>query len=100
MEKANVVHKRLNSRRKGLEGRGQERMAAIVGEFIKTGENAAESVGAITLELLEDMRRMTICPAADSGWPAHANCKAEGDRIDWLVHGVYMERDDVETGGP
>ena len=88
-------HKRWNKRRNGLEDVGANHMAAAVGEWIEAGENAPDALGKITLEDLEENRRMALCPSADSGWPGHAECRAEGDRIDWLVHGVYMVRDGV-----
>lgn len=52
-----------------------------------------EHLEGVTWSELEDIRRMTRCPAADSGWAAHAECKDRGDMIDWLVPGFSIVRD-------
>ena len=95
MGKNGVVHKRWNSRINAMVTRGETGIGEVVKEWLERGKNPERVVGRITLEELEWCRSMALCPAADSGWHAHADCKAEGDLIDWLVPGVNMERDDV-----
>ena len=95
MDSENETHKRWNSRLKRLENVGTGLMAATLGNWIEAGESAPETLAGYTLEDLEDMRRMTMCPASDSGWPAHADCREEADYIDWLMLGVVIVRDDA-----